>query len=106
MSSIHTIFTCGVGRLVRPQFLGDNQWPERHRRAVRRNGCRVLYLGTQNPVGFKPYLDNVQKALDNQYLPEFRAVPGKKSGLQYVRLSTEVAGVELVSADSDWVKAK
>jgi len=57
-------------------------------------------------LAFKPYLDNVQKALDNQYLPEFRAVPGKKSGLQYVRLSTEVAGVELVSADSDWVKAK
>jgi hypothetical protein len=48
----------------------------------------------------------VQKALDNRYLLEFRAVPGKKSGLRYVKLTTEVAGVEIDSADSVWVKAK
>jgi hypothetical protein len=48
----------------------------------------------------------LQKTLDNQYLLEFRAIPGTKPGLQYVRLSTEVAGVELDSADSIWVNAK
>jgi hypothetical protein len=48
----------------------------------------------------------LQKALDNQYLLEFRAIPGKKSGLQYVKLTTEVAGVELDSADNVWVDAK
>ena len=102
---IHTIFIRAVGRL------GSNFWEI----ANGQNGIAKLsdgtggesfYLGTQNPVGFKPYLDNVQKALDNQYLLEFRAVPGKKSGLQYVKLTTEVAGAELVSADSVWVKAK
>ena len=32
--------------------------------------------------------------------------PGKKPGLQYVKLTTEVAGVELDSADSVWVAAR
>jgi hypothetical protein len=63
------------------------------------------YLGTQSPLGFKPCLENVQKGLDNQYLLESRALPSKKSGLQDVKLSTEVAGAELVSADRAWVKA-
>lgn len=104
-TSIHTIFTRGVGRL------GSNFWEITNgQNGIAKlsdgTGGESFYLGTQNPVGFKPCLDNVQKALDNQYLLEFRAVTGKKSGLQYVRLSTEVAGVELVSADSVWVKAK
>jgi hypothetical protein len=43
------------------------------------------------------------KQRSNQYLLEFQAIPGKKSELQYVKLSTEVAGVELDSADSVWV---
>jgi len=33
-------------------------------------------------------------------------VPGKKPGLQNVKLTTEVAGVELDSADSVWVAAR
>lgn len=69
-------------------------------------GGESFYLGTQNPVSFKPYLDDVQRALDNQYLLEFEAISGKRSGLQSVNLSTEVAGVELDSADSVWVEAK
>jgi hypothetical protein len=102
---IHTIFTRGVGRL------GSNFWEITNgqngiAKLADETGGESFYLGTQNPVSFKPYLDNVQKALDNQYLLEFRAVPGKKSGLQYVKLTTEVAGVELDSADSVWVKAK
>ena len=43
---------------------------------------------------------------DNRYLLEFIAVPGDKPGLQYVKLTTEVAGVELNSADSVWVNAR
>jgi hypothetical protein len=56
-------------------------------------------------VSFKPYLDDVQKALDHQCLLEFNAIPDNKSALQYVKLTTEVAGVELAAADSVWVEA-
>ncbi len=102
---IHTIFTRGVGRL------GRNFWEITNgQNAIAKlsdeTGGESYYLGTQNPVGFKSYLDDLQKTLDNQYLLEFRAIPGGKSGPQYVQLSTEVAGVELDSADSVWMEAK
>ena len=57
-------------------------------------------------MSFSPYLDDVQKALGNQYLLEFRAVPGKRSGLQYINLKSSIAGVELDSADSVWVPGR
>jgi len=69
-------------------------------------GGQSYYFATQNAVSFKPYLDDLQKTLDNKYVLEFRVVAGKKSGPKYVKLSTEVAGVELNSADSVWVNAK
>lgn len=102
---IHTIFTRGVGRV------GSNFWEiTRGQNDMARlsdeSGGESFYLGTQNPVSFKPYLDDLQRALDNQFLLEFNAIPGKKAALQYVKLTTEVAGVELDSADSVWVEAK
>jgi hypothetical protein len=102
---IHTIFARGVGRL------GSNFWEITNgqngiAKLSDQTGGESFYLGTQNPVSFKPYLDDVQRTLDNQYLLEFRAEPSKKSGLQSVKLTTEVAGVELDSADSVWVNAK
>jgi hypothetical protein len=102
---IHTVYSRGVGRL------GSNFWEITNgqngmAKLSDETGGESYFLGTQNPVSFKPYLDQLQKTLDNQYLLEFRAIPGTKPGLQYVRLSTEVAGVELDSADSIWVNAK
>jgi hypothetical protein len=35
----------------------------------------------------------------------FQAIPGKKEGLQRVRISTEVANVDFASADNVWVPA-
>ncbi len=102
---INTIFARGVGRL------GNNFWEITNgqnamAKLSEETGGQSFYLGTQNPVSFKPYLDDLNKSLDNQYVLEFRAVPGKKPGLQYVKLGTEVAGVELASADSVWVNAR
>jgi hypothetical protein len=101
---IDTIFTRGIGRL------GNNYWEIMNgqngiAKLSEETGGNSFYLGTFNPVSFKPYLDSIQKGLDNQYLLEFDAAPGQKSGLQRVKLSTEVAGVELASADNVWVNA-
>jgi hypothetical protein len=69
-------------------------------------GGESFYLGLQRPVSFKPYLDSLQKIFDNQYLLSFTAAPGTKAGRRYIRVNTEIAGVELAVADSVWVPAK
>jgi hypothetical protein len=69
-------------------------------------GGESFFLGVGEPVSFRPYLDRLQSSLDNRYRLEFNAVAGKKPGLQNVKLTTEVAGIELDSADSVWVAAR
>ncbi|HZC24495.1 MAG TPA: hypothetical protein VE866_14230, partial [Candidatus Binatia bacterium] len=58
------------------------------------------------PVSVRPYLDDVSRHLNHQYWLTLLAVPGKKSGLQPVRLTTEAPSVELVGADSVYVPAQ
>jgi len=104
-TTVNTIFARGVGRL------GSNFWEIMNgqngiAKLSDETGGQSYYFATQNAVSFKPYLDDLQKTLDNKYVLEFRVTQGKKSGPQYVKLSTEVAGVELNSADSVWVNAK
>lgn len=102
---IHTIFSRGVGRL------GRNYWEiTRGQNGISKlsdeTGGECFFLGTQNAVSFKPYLDDVQKILENQYILEFQAIPGEKAELQFVKLTTELPGVEFDSAEAVWVKAQ
>jgi hypothetical protein len=101
---IHTIYTPGSGRLHRNYWEATNG-----QMAVAKlsdiTGGESFFLGLQSPVSFKPYLDDLQKVLDNRYWLSFSAKPGTKPGLQYVTLSTEVAGVEFSAPDAVWVPA-
>jgi hypothetical protein len=102
---IHSIYTRGVG------WRGSNFWEVKNAQNAMatladETGGESFFLGIGEPVSFRPYLDRLQTSLDNRYRLEFNAVPGKKPGLQYVKLSTEVAGIELDSADSVWVAAR
>jgi hypothetical protein len=99
---IHTIYSPGVGRL-RHNFWEVNNGQNGIAKLSDESGGESYFLGTQAPVSFKPYLDQIQKILENQYLLTFEATPRKKAGLQSVTLSTEVAGVEFASANSIWV---
>jgi hypothetical protein len=101
---IHTIYFPGVGRLNRNYWEATNGQLDMARLSDKTGG-ESFYLGLQSPVSFQPYLSDLQKALDNQYLVRFSAKPEKKAGLQYVALSTEVAGVELSTHDAVWVPA-
>jgi hypothetical protein len=103
-TTIHTIFARGVGR-VATNFWEITNGQNGIAKLSDQTGGESFYMGTQNAVSFKPYLDSLQRSLDNQYLLEFHAAPGKKPAPLYVKLSTEVAGVELNSADSVWVNA-
>jgi hypothetical protein len=102
---VDTIYVRGVGRQAR-NFWEATNGQNGIAKLSDATGGESYFLGTQGPVSLAPYLDDVQRSLGNQYLLEFRAIPGKKSGLQYVNLNTPVAGVELDSADSVWVEAR
>jgi hypothetical protein len=70
-----------------------------------RTGGESYFIGWPAPVSFAPYLNQLQKVLDNQYLLTFHATPGNKSELQYVKVSTNVAGVNLGAPIAVWLPA-
>jgi hypothetical protein len=72
-------------------------------RLTDRCGGASFYLGLHSPVTIQPYLAELQRVFDNQYLLSFSAKAGKKAGLQSISLSTEVAGVDLAAHDAVWV---
>jgi hypothetical protein len=101
---IHTIYAPGVGRRNRNYWEGTNGQMGISKLSDATGG-ESFFLGLQSAVSFTPYLEKLQKILDNQYLLTFLAKPEKKAGLQYVSLSTEVAGVEFAAPDAVWVPA-
>lgn len=101
---IHMIYAPGVGRMDRNYWEATNgQMGIAKLSDV--TGGESFFLGLQQLVSFSPYLDQLQTILNNQYLLAFSAPSGKKAQLQYVSISTEVAGVELGCANAVWVPA-
>lgn len=101
---VHSIYSSGVGRA------GRNAWEIQLGQSgiakiADETGGEYYALGIQNPISFRPYLDRLQKILDNQYYLEFRARPRKQAGLQRVDVRTEVANCDLAAADHVWVPA-
>lgn len=101
---IHTIYTPGVGHWHR-NFWEANNGQNALSKLSDVTGGESFFLSLQNPVSFAPYVDQLSKIFDSQYLLTFSAQPSKKAGLQYVSVSTEAAGVDLNSADAVWVPA-
>jgi hypothetical protein len=66
-------------------------------------GGETYYLGTTAPVSFKPYLDEIQMHLSNQYLLTFTGDGGDKGKLVRVRLKTELPDVEFSHADNAFI---
>ena len=99
---VHSIYTRGVGHYSRNYWEVSNGQNGISKLADE-TGAESFFLGQQNAVSFKPYLDRLQNILDNQYYLVFNANPGKKAGLQRVKIKTEVAKVEVVTADNVWV---
>jgi hypothetical protein len=101
---VHGIYATGAGRM------GRNAWEAQLGQGgvgkiADESGGEYYSLGTQNLVSFKPYLDRLQRVLENQYYLVFGVVPKNKAGLQRVRISTESPGFEIAAADNVWVPA-
>jgi hypothetical protein len=101
---IHSLYYPGVGHWHRNFWIAGNG-QNGLAKLSELTGGESFFIGWPAPVSFAPYLDRLQRVLDNQYLLTFHANPGKKSGLQYVNVSTNVAGVDLGTPDAVWVPA-
>jgi hypothetical protein len=101
-TNIFSIYTPGSARFRRSYWAGVNGQMNLTRLSDKTGGAS-FYLGLHFPVSLQPYFGQLQSMLDNQYLLSFSARSGKRSGLQSINLSTEVAGVDLSSHDAVWV---
>jgi hypothetical protein len=69
-------------------------------------GAESYFLGYSDPVSFKPYLEDLQRILDNQYWLAFDIKAGSKPALKRMNASTEVSGAEIVSADNVFISKR
>lgn len=102
---VYTIYYPGVGRRHH-NFWEMNTGQIGIAKLSEETGGDSYFMGVHAPVSFSPYLEQIQRNLDNQFLLTLEAKPGKKPGLKPVNLTTEVAGVEFASADNVWVPVK
>jgi len=59
-------------------------------------GAESYYLGSGVPVNLKPYFDEIEGHLENQYLLSFAANGGKKGKFVRARVNTEIPNVEFM----------
>jgi VWFA-related protein len=68
-------------------------------------GAEAFYLSASRPVSLKPYFDEIQNHLNNQYLLTFEAGGGKKGKFERVRVSTEIPNVEFLTPSEVFLPA-
>ena len=100
---VSAIYTPGVGHFGHSYW--QTYWGQIYLSQVAdKTGGEAYYIGfTGAPVSFAPYLDDVGHRLTHQYWLTFLAKPPKKAGWQKVRLASEVAHVDLISAGRVYV---
>jgi hypothetical protein len=100
---VFAIYSPGVGHAGHSFF--RTSWGQNYlSRLVDETGGESYYIGFMGPpVSFTPYLDDLARRLAHQYWLTFTPKPQKKSGLQRVKIRTEVPNAELVSAAAVYV---
>ena len=99
---VYTIFASGSGRAVQNQFLVNNGQGSLARMASETGGD-AFFQGTQTPVSFKPFLEDIGKLLGQQYLLTFMATPSEKGRYARLQVSVEAGDVELIAPDHVYV---
>jgi hypothetical protein len=102
---VSAIYAPGAGHFGHSHWL--NYWGQIYlSKLTEETGGEGYYIGFVGPApDFSPFLKDVANRLDHQYLLTFLAQPQKKSGLQPVKLKTELRNVDLVSAAQVYVPA-
>jgi VWFA-related protein len=94
--NIWTIYVPDAGHVGRRSFRVFNAQSNLSRLSEE-TGAESYYLGSSMPVTLKPYFDEIQMHLNNQYLLSFVGNGGKKGKFERVRVTTEVANVEFLT---------
>jgi hypothetical protein len=102
---VYSIYTPGVGHYGHSYW--RTYWGQNYLSQLSdETGGESYYLtGPAPPVSFAPYMEDITRKLNHQYLLTFMAKPQKKAGKQRVKVQTEVPNAELVSADRVYVPA-
>lgn len=102
---VYAIYMPGAGHFGHSYW--ENYWGQLYlSRVAEETGGESYYIGfTGTPVNFEPYLADMKRHLDHQYLLTFLAKPPKKSGWQRITVTTEVSNAELVAPRSVYVAA-
>jgi hypothetical protein len=102
---VSAIYAPGAGHFGHSYWL--NYWGQIYlAKLTEETGGEGYYIGFMGPApDFSPFLKDVANRLNHQYLLTFLAQPQKKSGLQPVKLRTELHNVDLVSAAEVYVPA-
>jgi hypothetical protein len=93
--NVWTIYVPDAGHVGQRQFRVFNAQSNLSRLSEE-TGAESYYLGFGMPVTLKPYLDEIQMHLNNQYLLTFVGNGGKKGKFERVRVVTEAPNVEFL----------
>jgi hypothetical protein len=100
---VFPIYSPGVGRAGRSSWDLQNGLSGLTKIADETGG-ECFSLGTSNAVSFKPYLDRLQKLLNNQYYLVFNAEREKKDTLVRIKIEkVEGKNSEILAPDNVWV---
>ncbi len=99
--NLWNIYYPNAGHISRSFFLA-NTAQNNLSKLCEETGGEAFYLGFSEPVSFKPYLDELQMHLNNQYLLTFAGDGGAKGKFVGLRLMTELAKTEFMHANQAW----
>jgi hypothetical protein len=102
---VFSIYYSGAGRsgrAYRQLFWGQNYLAQ----LSDETGGELYWLGFVNPVSMVPYLDDLNRRLNSQYLLTFLAKPENKSGFEDVKIRTELPHVKLSGPSKVYVPAQ
>lgn len=100
--NLWSIYYPGSGHRSRSFFRANNA-QNNLSKLSEETGGESFYLGLSAPVAFKPYLDELQTHLNNQYLLTFAGDGGPKGKFVNIRLKTELAKIEFMHANQAWL---
>lgn len=102
--NIWSIYVPDAGRRNRSSFAGFN-WQSDLTRVSVATGGQAYFLSLAMPVTLKPYFDEIERNLNNQYLLAFAGNGGQKGKFERVKVTTEVANVQFLTPSQVFLPA-
>lgn len=94
--NIWSVYVPDVGR--GGHGFGGFNWQSNLEQMSQETGGQSYFLGLGMPVTLKPFFDQIERNLNNQYLLAFAGNGGQKGKFQSVKVTTELHNVGVLSA--------